>query len=186
MTLTIFHLETEILKEHSRKQCDHIVAWIGTDAKRFKQVLELVLAGEKLVQQRGCWPLSHAAIANPEFLHHCLEPLLENLRKPGLHNGIKRNTMRILENIEIPTKLEGDVMNVCFGFLENPAEAIAVKACSLTVLGNLARNYPEIIPEITLLIEDQSHQTPALKSRAGKLLKSFTKSKRSLLQNTHR
>ena len=65
-------------------------------------------------------------------------------------------------------------MNICFTYLGSPAEPVAVKAFSLAVLGRLAADYPEIVPEIKLLIEDQlPHQTAAFKSRAKKLLKQF-------------
>lgn len=62
-------------------------------------------------------------------------------------------------------------MDICFGFVASPTEPVAVKAFSLTVLGNLAKQYPEIIPEIKVLIEEQSpHQTAAFKNRAKALL----------------
>ncbi|MFT3946227.1 MAG: hypothetical protein QM763_04560 [Agriterribacter sp.] len=49
---------------------------------------------------------------------------------------------------------------------------VSVKAFSLTVLANLANQYPEIIPELKLIIEDQlPHETAAFKSRAQKILK---------------
>jgi len=39
-------------------------------------------------------------------------------------------------------------MDICFRCVASPKEAVAVKAFSLTVLGNLAKLYPEILPEI--------------------------------------
>jgi hypothetical protein len=62
-------------------------------------------------------------------------------------------------------------MDICFAYLASATEAIAVKAFSLSVLSNLSKQYPGIIPEIKLLIEDQlPRQTPALASRAKKFL----------------
>ena len=67
-------------------------------------------------------------------------------------------------------------MNICFRFVESPAEAVAVKAFSLTVLHNLAKPYPEILPEIKLIIQEQlSRQTAAFKSRAKLFLKTVEK-----------
>ncbi len=63
-------------------------------------------------------------------------------------------------------------MDICFKYVESPTEAVAVKAFSLTVLSNLAKLYPEILPELKLLIEDQlPHQTAAFRSRAKVLIK---------------
>lgn len=112
--------------------------------------------------------------AHPEFMQDHFRELLKNLEKPILHNAIKRNTVRLLQDISIPEKYQGEVMNLCFTYVENPAEAVAIKAFSLTVLGNLSKQYPEIIPEIKLLIADQlAQQTAAFKSRARVLLKQF-------------
>ena len=67
-------------------------------------------------------------------------------------------------------------MDTCFRYVESPTEAVAIKASSLTVLGNLAKLYPEILTEIKLLIEEQMPtQTPAFTSRAKHLLKTFGK-----------
>ena len=63
-------------------------------------------------------------------------------------------------------------MEICFKYLESSDEAVAIKAFSLTVLGKLAKKYPEIIPEIKLMIEEQlPHQSAAFKSRAKAFMK---------------
>ena len=52
------------------------------------------------------------------------------------------------------------------------AQTNAIKAFAITVLGRLAKKYPEIIPELQVVIEDQlSNQSPAFKGRAEKLFK---------------
>jgi hypothetical protein len=67
-------------------------------------------------------------------------------------------------------------MDICFTYLQSPTEAVAVKAFSLTVLSNLAKQYPDIIPEIQLIIEEQlPHQTAAFKGRAKLFLTKIAK-----------
>ncbi len=169
-----FNLREEILTEHSKKQCTRIVDWIGQDEKRFQQLLHLFLNDEYRVTQRGAWPLSYAVVANPAFLKNSTDQLMNNLQKPGLHDAIKRNTLRIIDHVAFPKKYEGRIMNICFGYLESPSEAVAVKALSLSILGKLASRYPEIIPELKLVIEDQlPYQKPAFLSQARRVLKAF-------------
>ena len=68
------------------------------------------------------------------------------------------------------------MINTCFKFLESPTEALAVKVFSMTVLSNFAKQYPEIVPEIKIVIEDQlPHQSAGFKSRAKKVLKDLDK-----------
>jgi len=163
-------LRDEILKENSKAQCNKIVQWIGNDQKRFNELFTLFLSDEYRVTQKAAWPLSYSAIAHPGLITKHLSKLINNLEKPGLHNAIKRNTVRLLQHIIIPEKFDGQVMEICFRYVASPTEAIAVKAFSLTVLGNLSKQYPEILPEIKLLIQEQlPHQTAAFKSRAKKL-----------------
>jgi hypothetical protein len=72
--------------------------------------------------------------------------------------------------VDIPEKFHGEVMEICFKYVESSTEAVAVKAFSLTVLNNLSKQYPEILPEVRLLIEEQwLYQTAAFRSRSKKL-----------------
>ena len=167
------NLREEILKEHSKSQKDKIVNWVNDSKQRFNELFHLFLNDEYRVAQRAAWPVSYCVEAHPEFIKDNFAKLLKNLKKSNLHNSIKRNSIRLLQHVAIPKKYQGPVMNYCFEYLESPTEAVAIKAFSLTVLGNLAKQYPEIIPEVKLLIEDQlPHQTAAFKSRAKVFLKS--------------
>jgi hypothetical protein len=167
-------LRETILSEHSKRNCNKIVAWVGNDKKRFNELFDLLLSSEYRITQRAAWPLSYCAIEHPSLMITNFETLLNHLKKPHLHDSIKRNAVRLLQHLDIPESLEGSVMEICFKYVESPTEAVAIKAFSLTILGNLARKYPEIIPEIKLLIYEQLiHQSAAFKSRAKKLLKEF-------------
>jgi len=164
------NLREEILKEHSKAQCNKIVNWIGNSQKRFDELFELFLNDEYRVTQRAAWPLSYSVIAHPEFIKKNFSRLINNLKKPGLHNSIKRNSIRLLQGVYIPKKFHGEVMEICFSYLESQTEPVAIKAFSLTVLSNLSKQYPEILSEIKLLIEEQlPHQTAAFKSRVKNL-----------------
>ncbi|MES2774908.1 MAG: hypothetical protein V4722_12025 [Bacteroidota bacterium] len=166
-------LEEMILEEHSKAQTNKIITWVGTDQKRFDELVSLFLKGKPLITQRAGWPLSYIGATHPTLVKKHLKSIIKNLEKPNLHNAIKRNTVRLLEHIDIPESLHGEVMNHCFGYIEDPNEAVAVKAFSLTVLENLSKQYPEIVPEIKLIIESRwEHATAAIKSRAKKLMKS--------------
>ena len=76
-----------------------------------------------------------------------------------------------MQEVQIPENLKGAVMEMCFNYLAVPKETVAIKAFSLTVPGKHSKKYPEIIPEIKLLIEEQiKHQSAAFKSRAKKFM----------------
>ncbi len=116
------NLREEILKEHSKAQCNKIVQWIGNDQNRFDKLFELFLNDEYRITQRAAWPLSYSAIAHPEFVNNHLSGLLNNLKKAGLHNAIKRNSVRLLQHINVPKKFHGELMEICFRYVESPTE----------------------------------------------------------------
>lgn len=163
-----------IEKEHSKQQCERIVSYIGNDKERFAELVRLFLKGGYRITQRAAWPLSYCVRRHPELIAPYFKPLLDNLARPGIHVAVIRNTMRLLQDVKIPEKYQGRVMNTCFNFIQSPETAIAVKAFSLTVLQHLSRDYPDILPELKLIIEEQWAQAPpAFRSRAKKILKNM-------------
>jgi hypothetical protein len=158
--------------EHSKKQTDRIVRYIGDDAARFAVLMELFFKGEYRITQRAAWPLSYCVRAHPALIGPYFKPLLDNLARKDIHVAVTRNTVRLLQDVDIPKRYHGRVMSTCFDFIQSPETPIAVKAFSLTILANLSAQYPEIRAELRLIIEEQwEHATPAFRSRAKKILK---------------
>jgi len=167
-------LREQILKVHSKANCEVIVKWIGNSQQRFDQLFDLFLHDEYRVVQRSAWPMSQAVIEHPEFIQKHFSTLLKNLEKPGIHDSAKRNTVRLLEHLSIPQRFHGRVMNICFNYILSPQEAVAVKAFSLTLLERLSKQYPEIRPELKTVIEDRwDYESAAFRSRAKKILDKF-------------
>jgi hypothetical protein len=166
-------LREQLLKEHSKANCDTIVKWIGRDQQRFDELFRLFVSDEYRVVQHAAWPLSYVVIQYPQLITKHFTRLISNLNKPNLHDAVKRNSLRLLQHIDIPKKYHGRLMDACFKYISTPGEAVAIKAFSLTVLEKLSKQYPGIIPEIKLLIEENyERETAAFKTRANKFLKS--------------
>jgi hypothetical protein len=165
------NLREAILKEHSKTNCARIVKWIGQDQQRFDELVELFLHDEYRVIQRAGWPLSEIALKYPRLVKKHIGKILAHAQHPGHHDAVKRNTVRLLQEIDIPEKYHGEVMNLCFDWLISPTEKPAVKAFSLTVLDNLSKQYPEIKQELRTIIEDRwDLETAAFRSRGKKIL----------------
>jgi hypothetical protein len=173
VTFFFMDLRSTILAEHSKSNCSKIVRWVGTSQKRFDELFNLFLNSEYRINQRAAWPLSYCVMDHPQFIKKHFSKLVKNLHKPGIHDAVKRNTVRLLQHIEIPKKFHGDIMDICFRYLSSPDEPVAIKAFSLTILHNLSKQYAEIKNEIKLIIEERwEHETGAFHSRAKKFLKS--------------
>jgi hypothetical protein len=158
--------------EHSKKQTDRIVRYIGDDLARFAVLMNLFFKGEYRITQRAAWPLSYCVRVHPALIGPYFKPLLDNLARKDIHVAVIRNTVRLLQDVDIPKKYHGRVMSTCFEFIQSPETPIAVKAFSLSILGNLSALYPEIRGELKLIIEELwEHATPAIRSRAKRILK---------------
>jgi hypothetical protein len=142
----------EILKDHSKRQTMKIVKYVGSDQSRFDELIKLFLRNEYRVTQHAAWAVSYCAIAYPNLIRKHFKKMLLNLKGP-VHVAVKRNTIRLLQDSEIPGHLQGIAADICFQFLNSNDEPIAVKAFSMTVLANISKEHPELKHELKLSIE---------------------------------
>lgn len=169
-------IRDEVLKEHSKTQALKIAAYACASKKNFKELMECFMSDEYRLAQRAAYSVSWATIKKPEMIEPYIKDLVSQMQRTDIHEAIPRNSLRILEQIKIPEAFHGEVMNACFGFVENPSTPIAIKAASLTTLFNLSHQYPEIRQELQLIIEERwDTETAAFKSRGKKILKAFGK-----------
>jgi hypothetical protein len=170
------NLVEAILKEHSKRQKDKIVAYVGKNPKRFAELIQVFLAGPYRVTQRAAYPLSYCVEKHPELVKPHMKVLLKNILKPGQHTAVKRNTLRLLQFIDIPKSLQGVAADIGFKLLSDNKEPIAVKVFSISVLKDIALVQPELKNELIPLIEQQlPYAKPAFTSRARKVLKELKK-----------
>lgn len=165
-------LLTLLQAEHSKAQMQKIVDWIGNDQQRFDNLVKIFLTGEYRIIQRAAWPLSQCAKKYPALVNKHYKSLLQQMQDPKQHPAVKRNVLRIFDNIEIPQKYHGRLMTLCMDYIADPKEPIAVQAFALGVLKKLATFYPEIRPEVEIIIASRlPNATAAYCSRARAFLK---------------
>lgn len=165
------NIRAELLKEHSKAQAIKISNYACTSKENFEELMQCFLDKEYRVAQRAAWSVSIAAQHKAEIIQPYIPTLVAQLQNKQAHDAVIRNSVRILQQVEIPEALHGEVMNACFQFVETPATPAAIKAFSLTTLYNLSKLYPEIKPELKLIIEELwDNETAAFKSRGKKIL----------------
>jgi hypothetical protein len=166
-------LRAEILKENSKENAELIAAWIGEEPSRMQQFMHIFLHDEYRVVQLAAHVLGKIDDKHPELIEQHIDDLVKRMTDKAVHVAVKRNVVRVLQNIPIPERLHGDVMNICFDLLADIKETVAVRVFSMTILDNLSRHYPEIRQELKVILEDQLEQgcTAGFRSRASKILK---------------
>lgn len=161
-----------ILKSsYNKGQIEAVANFACLNEENFKTLFHIFIGNDTRMAQMASWSLSYAVQKSPHLIQPYLKELIEQLSKKDKHNAVIRNTVRILQDIEIPKKYHGKLMNCCFSFIELPNTPVAIKAFSLAILFNLSTIYPEIKHELMVVIEDNlPHAAPAFKNRGNKIL----------------
>ena len=155
-----------ITREHSVRMRREVVDWVGHSARRFAQLVALVLHGSRQQAQRASYPMTFAVEAVPALGGPHVPELLRNLQRADLHGGVIRNTMRLLRFVKLNAANEGAIFATAFAALNAPVE-IAVKADAISVLARLVRRFPELYPEVEAAIREAlPGTTTAFRSRA--------------------
>ncbi|MFM2360154.1 MAG: hypothetical protein RLY16_2147 [Bacteroidota bacterium] len=166
------NIKDALFQEQSKAQRNNIVNWVGKSSKRFAILFACFVDDNHRLAQYASWPLSVCVEQHPHLIEPHFTDLLNRLEDPSQHAAIRRNGIRLLQFITIPEAYQGRVMDICFRFLEHPKSAIAVKAFSIEVLWNLAQIYPEIISEVSQIINMQlDTASPAIRNKAKIFLK---------------
>ncbi len=178
-------LEAEILRVHSKRQVRRIADWIGNDAIRFKQLMQLFLHGDDRVTQISAWIINECNERHPQLTNPWLPAMLSKMQEPGVHDAVRRNVTRILQFSEIPESPLGTVVAICFDYLSAVNTPIAVKVYAMTVLQKIADREPDLKRELQASIElMMPYAGPAVRARARMVFKHLGEKK--ILRNRNR
>jgi hypothetical protein len=135
-------------------------------------LVDIFLKGPYRVTQRAAWPLSKCVEKHPRLIIPHLKQILDLVQKRGIHDAVKRNTIRLLQFIDIPKRYHGRIAGICFTFLRNRREPVAIRVFAMTVLADIGTYNPELKPELRIILEDElPYGSPAFTSRARRVLK---------------
>lgn len=170
-------LKAILLRGHSKENMTQVIDYVGHSKQRFEQLINLFLSGPYRITQRAAWPISHCVEQHPGLLKGQLAKMLDFIDRAGAPVAARRNVIRLLQFAEIPTRYHARIINMCFGFLQDRKEAIAVKVFSMTTLERLARYNPDIRRELEMVIEEQlPYASAAFRSRAAKIASTIRRS----------
>ncbi len=168
-------IKKELIKGHSKALTDKIVNYIGPDQIRFNNLITIFLAGPYRITQRAAWPLSNCVRNHPFLIKPHFVSILKILDQEGIHAAVKRNIMRVLQDVDIPKRHQGSVVEKCFELMD-AREPIAVRVFAMSVAAAIAKAQPDLKHELKLTIEDQlPYGSAAYLSRAKKILSQLEK-----------
>jgi hypothetical protein len=165
----------ELHKEHSKLQVRKIARWVSNDPLRFAELMECFFSDDLVLSQRAAWAMNECAENHPELILPWLEQMIRNLDNP-VHDAVRRNTVRVMSYIDIPSDLLGLATSHCFNLLISPTEPIAVKAFSMSALLNITKKENGLKNELQIVVLDlMENGSPAIISRGKKVLAELEK-----------
>jgi hypothetical protein len=166
-------IEKQLRQEHSKAITMAIVDYIGDDKQKFKVLMDIFLNGEYRLIQRSAWPLSLCSIEHPKLITPYLGKLIIKLQQPNNHPSVPRNILRIFQEIEIPEKYEGYIVECCFSILVNATNPVASIAFAISVAAKICKKYPDLKNELRLHLEHMQNYpvAPAVKVRIKRAIK---------------
>jgi hypothetical protein len=166
------NLQQSLPERYSQTEFQKIIDWINGTPDHFAELMEIFFEHNSRKNQYVASIMIHCVDKWDYLLTPYLEKLILNLQNENLKDATKRNTVRVLQDIKIPENLHGILVDICFQYLQNPSEAIAIKVFSMTIIHNLTKEYPELKEELKFILEEQMpFQSAGFRSRAGKILK---------------
>lgn len=166
-------LKKELESRHSKTLTTAIINFVGNDKARFKALMDLVLGTDYILAQRAAWPISYIAINHPALVKPYYKKLIDKLGDKSCHSSLARNILRLFEEVEVPEKFQGPLLDHCFAFIRNETIPVAIRAFSITVATRICQPYPELTNELLLLMNELSSlpQKPAIKVRVREAIK---------------
>ncbi len=157
-------LRNLILAEHSKKQVEKIVRYIGNNQIRFDELLNFTMGKEERLAQCASWSLEYCVEAHPKLATKHLKKIIQHLAKPG-HHAVRRNLAKLLTFVDIPEKLESLLIENCFRILNSSEELIANRAYAAYAIERLCKKYPELYQELIASLDAQSdYDSPGMRS----------------------
>jgi hypothetical protein len=170
------NIREALMENHSLILMKSIKKYVGDDKKRFAELMNLALADEKILASRASWAALHAGDKRQDLLNPWIEKILKQLSK-STHSSVKRNFLRLFQEIVIPEKYRGELVEVCYKFVFTLNEPIAVRVFAITVLSNQVQFHPELKNELEIVVKDLilPGAPPAMISRGKKILKTLSR-----------
>ncbi|MEJ7645777.1 MAG: hypothetical protein WKF87_14380 [Chryseolinea sp.] len=144
---------------------------LRVDKALFKELIEVYIAGPHGLTHRAAHVINFIAARDPHLLRPHLRRIIKQLDVLEVHDAYRRNTIRMLQWIDIPEYLQGRILDLCFKYLLDKKEAIAIRVFSMSVINRIAQGEDSLTRELKLVVEDQlPYAGPAFRSRAKKVL----------------
>ncbi len=167
----ISYLENELSLNPSKLNTLRITNYLISNPNKVNDLYKLFDHENNKIKWKAAWVFEHVFFEKSELTNPFISDLVLNFSKYK-HNGVKRHISKILAYSEINELIDGNFINYCFDLICNTEIPVAIKSHVMQILFNITKKYPDIKPELKLVLEEQiPYNSVGFKSKAKKLIK---------------
>jgi hypothetical protein len=168
-------LEDLLSVESSRRSSDLVADIILQKPELFGELASIFFRDEEPVSRRAVWVMDIVSEKKPELILPYLEEIARRLPEFS-HDGMKRESLKILSRSPLVKTQFGPLMNTCFIWLVSPEESVGIKMFSMMILFRMSEIEPDLKHELAASIEwRMEEEKPGFRSRGRKLLEKLRK-----------
>jgi hypothetical protein len=163
-------IEIELEKKHSKQNTATIVSYILAHPSLMKELMQCFFTDNIMICQYASCAVELIVKEKPQLIAPYFTKMVKCLAMPKQFTLV-RNVLRVFQQVNIPAKYQGEVFERCYQYIATPQTPVAIRAFSITVCYNIAKEIPELKNELALTIEAyMENSLPAFRSRGGKVL----------------
>ena len=166
-------LKNQLLQEHSKINSLAIRNYLIQNPQELDDFMAIFFGDVYRLSQRAAMVVSALFDYQKELMQPYIKDMILKLQEKELHVAVKRNIVRILQEVEVEDDLLSGLFDRCAFYVQSASEAIAVKAFSMKVMVNACIRYPELKQEAFLIIEEEKrrNQAKGIQARSKAMLK---------------
>ena len=170
-------LRRQLLVAHSRANADLVQAQVVANPELLLELMACFFSDEVVVAQRASQVVGNLGRAHPEWLEPYWSEMVTAAINP-VHSALRRSVTRYFSElkIELPAKLEEELVNHCTNFVADPNEDVAIGAFSMTFVADRAAQYPQQAQRLEkALIRLVPSRSTGFQNRGRKVLKQLAR-----------
>jgi hypothetical protein len=152
-----------------------LLNYISSNPEAFDELINLALEVKQPFSWRASWLLWSCMEKNDKRIQSYVKRIIKLL--PFRNDNQQREYLKILYEMEISEKDEGELFDRCVQIWKEIDNKPAVKMNAFKILLKISERYPELLEEIVFLTnKDYMHTlSPGVKHSISKLLKGISK-----------
>jgi len=159
-----------------RKHIDQVANMILNNPPLFNRMISIIVSNHEPESRKAAWVVDTFTETRMDWLTaDSLEQLID-LLPVSCHTALHRHILRILTRTTIPSTRTGKVISLCFDFLNSGHEPVAVKAQAMTILYKLSGEEPDLLFELSGILELRlESESAGFRNQAKKILQALNK-----------